>query len=220
MQCIIFAAGKGSRMGGITTSMPKHLIQIKGKPILAYVLESLPKEIDEIIIIISHLGEQIESYFGYAFSHIPIKYVIQDLSMKGTAGALWSAQNIIKRNKFLVLNGDDIHSVGFLQKMINEPLAIGVIEKEWDGYLSVRVNKDGNLYDFVNQDGKKMVSTGVYTLNHYIFNYQPDLIKDEYNLPRAVLNMAKDYPIKVIQSDFFLSCNTPEDLKQAEGLLK
>ena len=216
MQSIIFAGGKGTRMGELTRDTPKPLLNLQGRPILEHVLESLPDKIDHIIVIINYLGEKIKNYFGDSFNGLPIEYVLQDSNMPGTGGALWSAKDLIN-NQFLILNGDDIHSPDFLIQMTECPLAFGVAKKEWDGYLAVLADDGGNLCDLALQSGQKLISTGAYTLDKRIFEYEPFLTSNqEYSLPRTVLKMAKDFPIKLIHSDFFMSINTPEDLKKAE----
>jgi len=216
MQSIIFAGGKGTRMGELTYDTPKPLLNLQDKPILEHILESLPDKIDQIIVVISYFGEKIKNYFGNSFNGLPIEYVLQNSNMPGTGGALWSAKDLIN-NQFLILNGDDIHSPDFLTKMIENSLALGVIKKEWNGYPAVLANDYGNLCDLVSQNGQKLISTGAYTLDKRIFEYEPFLTSNqEYNLPRTILKMAKDYPIKLIHSDFFMPINTPEDLKKAE----
>ena len=217
MQSIIFAGGKGTRMGELTCNIPKPLLSLQGRPVLEHVLESLPSKIDQIIIIISYFGEKIKNYFGNFFNGLPIEYVLQNSDMPGTGGALWSAKNLINNQKFLILNSDDIHSPDFLTQMTESSLAFGVAKKEWEGYLAVLANDDGNLCDLSPQSGQKLISTGVYTLDKRIFEYEPFLTSNqEYSLPRTILKMAKDYPIKLIHSDFFMPINTPEDLKKAE----
>jgi len=219
MQSIIFAGGKGTRMGELTRDIPKPLLILKDRPILEHVLESLPDKIDQIIVTTGYLGEKIKNYFRNSFNGLPIEYVLQDSNMPGTGGALWSAKDLIN-NQFLILNSDDIHSPDFLTQITESPLAFGVAKKEWDGYLAVLADNDGNLCDLVSQSGQKLISTGVYALDKRIFEYEPFLTSNkEYSLPRTILKMAKDYPIKLIHSDFFMPINTPEDLKKATEIM-
>ncbi|KKQ79283.1 MAG: hypothetical protein UT03_C0063G0001, partial [Candidatus Moranbacteria bacterium GW2011_GWD2_38_7] len=64
MQIVILAAGRGTRMKDLTDNVPKPMLQINGKPILAYKLEALPEEIDEVIFVVGYFGNQIQQYFG------------------------------------------------------------------------------------------------------------------------------------------------------------
>ena len=41
MKAVILAAGKGTRMGGLTTQLPKPMLRVQGKPILEHILAGL-----------------------------------------------------------------------------------------------------------------------------------------------------------------------------------
>jgi molybdopterin-guanine dinucleotide biosynthesis protein A len=65
---LILAGGRGSRLG----YREKALLDINGKPLLAYVIESLEKVVDNIIISVRDRtqGELLESQFpGFAFAY-------------------------------------------------------------------------------------------------------------------------------------------------------
>ena len=46
---VILCGGKGTRLGSITKQIPKSLVEIKGKPIIWYILKML-KKINSIIL--------------------------------------------------------------------------------------------------------------------------------------------------------------------------
>lgn len=62
MKSIILAAGRGSRMMGLTTSKPKCLVEVNGKPILDWQLEILKgvDQIDEIGIVTGYLNTHLK----------------------------------------------------------------------------------------------------------------------------------------------------------------
>lgn len=64
-QAVILAGGLGTRMRPLTSTMPKPMIPIHGKPFLSYIIELLKKnDIIEIIILVGYLHEKIEQHFG------------------------------------------------------------------------------------------------------------------------------------------------------------
>ena len=76
---IILAAGKGTRMEPFSSRYPKPILPICNKPLLHYQIEMM-KEIgvEEIIIVIGHLGYEIAQAFGDgSYRGVKIKYVEQ-----------------------------------------------------------------------------------------------------------------------------------------------
>ena len=64
MKAMILAAGKGTRIRPITYTIPKPMIPILQKPVMEFLLELLRQHgFDEIMVNVSHLAEEIESYF-------------------------------------------------------------------------------------------------------------------------------------------------------------
>lgn len=65
MKAMILAAGKGTRVRPLTYELPKPMIPILGKPVMAYLVEHLEKYgVREIMVNVSYLHERIEQYFG------------------------------------------------------------------------------------------------------------------------------------------------------------
>jgi len=65
MKAMILAAGKGTRVRPLTYELPKPMIPILGKPVMAYLVEHLQKfGVNEIMVNVSYLHEHIQRYFG------------------------------------------------------------------------------------------------------------------------------------------------------------
>jgi len=62
---MILAAGKGTRVRPLTYELPKPMIPLLGKPVMAYLIEHLAKhQINEVMVNVSYLHEKIQQYFG------------------------------------------------------------------------------------------------------------------------------------------------------------
>ena len=65
MKAMILAAGKGTRVQPLTYDLPKPMIPILGKPVMAYLVEHLAQHgVTDIMVNVSYLHEKIEEYFG------------------------------------------------------------------------------------------------------------------------------------------------------------
>lgn len=225
MQAVILAAGNGTRMRPLTYDIPKPMLPLNGKPIIDYTLSFLPSCIDEVVIVINYLGEHIKKYLGNSYKGIPIRYVFQE-SLNGTGGALYSCKDILE-DKFLVVMGDDLYYYKDLERIVKEDLAILVFEVNNSTSLGVlKIDEKGNLVEIVENlkvEGSALTSTNAFILSEKFFNY-PLIPKvkgsSEFGLPQMLVNMAREHKVKIIQATRWYPIGKPEDLKEAEVVLK
>ena len=63
-QCVILVGGKGSRLGSITKSFPKPMIEVNNKPFLINLISLANRfGFDEVILLASHASNILTSYF-------------------------------------------------------------------------------------------------------------------------------------------------------------
>lgn len=109
MKAMILAAGRGERMRPLTDTLPKPLLEVRGKALIVWHLQRLAKcGFKEIVINIAHLGYKIHQALDDGSKYgVNITY-----SDEQNEGALESAGGIIKalpllgEESFLVVNGD------------------------------------------------------------------------------------------------------------------
>lgn len=222
MKAVILAAGVGSRLHPITLETPKPLIEVAGKPIINRILESLPDEIDEVIMVVEHLKEKIKNHLGTESAGKKISYTDQD-EMKGTYGALLSAKNFLTE-EFLVLNGDDLHEKGELSKFITSGRAFGLQKMIMPNYYSMQINRDFVEGFRPQTDEEKsmgaLIATGVYKLDPKIFDHPGVIVSGgEYGLPQTILAQKSDFPIRAIITEKWIPINSFADLERAQNML-
>ncbi len=107
MKAMIFAAGRGERLRPLTDTLPKPLVPVAGKPLIAWHLERLARAgCREAVINVSHLGEKIVEALGDGRSYgIAIAYSREAQPLE-TAGGLAQARELLGPQPFLVVNGD------------------------------------------------------------------------------------------------------------------
>lgn len=221
MQAVILAAGKGERMGNLTTDTPKPLLEYKEKSLLEWKFDALPENISEIILVIGYLGERIQEKFGDSYKGKKITYV-WDKEMKGTGLALWKTRDVLKE-KFLVMMGDDIYDEKALENATKEDWSITVMKVPFDSDTSrIETDKNGKLINFLtalkyrekyNDNG--LAFTGLYSLRKEIFDYPLVKMKtrDEWGLPQTLLQTTQDISLKILEANFWKPITSPEDLK-------
>jgi NDP-sugar pyrophosphorylase family protein len=106
IQVAIIAGGLATRLGELTKSRPKSLVEVNNKPFLAYQLEILKAQgIVDVVLCLGHLGEQIRDVFGNGSKYgVHISYSLENRPL-GTAGALKHASPLLAGN-FVVMYGD------------------------------------------------------------------------------------------------------------------
>lgn len=66
MEGMIFAAGLGTRLRPLTDERPKALVELKGKPLLAYAIENMRQAgIRRIVVNVHHFAGQIEDFLRH-----------------------------------------------------------------------------------------------------------------------------------------------------------
>ena len=107
MRAMILAAGFGERLRPLTETTPKPLLQVGGKPLIQYHIESLAKAgIREIVINTSWLGHLIESYVGDGSRFGVEVFWSRENEPLETGGGIRRALPLLGSDPFLIVNGD------------------------------------------------------------------------------------------------------------------
>lgn len=104
---MIFAAGRGTRMGALTETQPKPLIPVAGKPLLDHALTIVDnaKGVSQIIVNTHYLANQIEDHL----SDRQVLFSPEDALLE-TGGGLKQALTLHKTHSIYTLNADAVWS--------------------------------------------------------------------------------------------------------------
>ncbi len=223
MQCVILAAGRGTRMGALTNNLPKPLLKVAGKPIIEHIVSALPSDITELIIIVSYKGDMIRDYCGDMFLGRTVTYCEQKNPVGGTGDALRCAQSVL-RGKFMVLNGDDIHGSRVLAEAITRTASIIAVYSDTPQRFGVlSKNDDGTLCDIVEKPAQplsNLVNTGAFVTDTRLFDEEVPLSSSgELYVTDMLTAFAKKYPVNIIEQPDWISIGYPEDIVKAEKIL-
>jgi mannose-1-phosphate guanylyltransferase len=115
VKVLILAGGKGvdaSPFNGI----PKAMIPLHGQPVLAHTLQRLRDAgLTDVVISVGRYGQRIQEYFGDGSQYgMRVSYIQQASDVHGTAQPLLQAQRLFRDTTFLVLYGDVLSDINFL----------------------------------------------------------------------------------------------------------
>jgi len=216
-QAVILCGGRGTRLGPITSSLPKPMAPVCGRPFLAHLLGQLKDNgFQEVVLLIGYLGHIIEDYFGDGKNFgLKIQYSRGPLEWD-TGRRLWEARDLL-HDHFLLLYSDN-YATFFRERIERTYEKQGVL-----GCLSVhprpeknnvRLSPDGFVteYDSTRRaPGLNAIEIGYALFSKKIFSF--------YDAPDCNFN---EIILKLVQAgqvcahvalDRYYSVSDPERLK-------
>ncbi len=104
-QGVILAAGRGTRLGALTHSLPKPLLEVGGRPLLDHIVASMTASgVRQLTVVTGYLADEVEHHLA-ASSPVPIGFVRQR-QVNGTAGALRLVARAVGHEPFMLGWGD------------------------------------------------------------------------------------------------------------------
>jgi mannose-1-phosphate guanylyltransferase len=195
MKAMILAAGKGTRVRPLTYDLPKPMIPLLGKPVMAYLVEHLAKHgVSEIMVNVSYLHEKIEEYFGEGEQFgVQIGYSFEGYTKDdgevvpepiGSAGGMKKIQEFggFFDDTTIVLCGDaliDLDLKAALLEHRRKGALASVITREvpWDkvsSYGVVVTDNKGRITQFQEKPSQEEAKSNFISTGIYIF--EPEVI--------------------------------------------
>jgi mannose-1-phosphate guanylyltransferase len=227
MKALFLAGGMGTRLKPLTDEIPKPMVPIMNKPLLARSMENLRKcGIDEIVISTGYKSQTIEKYFGDGSKFgLNIEYVIESTPL-GTGGAIKNTGHLYD-DTFLVFNADILCNMDFTELIkfhksksaavtiavtrVSNPSAYGVIEYDKCGYALSFTEKP--TAEEIRSD---YINAGVYVLEPAVLREIPDgrPVSVEREIFPALLR--KGHKVAVYNGcSYWMDIGTPEKYLQA-----
>ena len=233
MKAAIMAAGEGIRLQPITTTRPKHMIKVGGKPILEHCLNALKTAgIGEAVIIVHYMADTIGQYFGDGKDFgIKIEYVEQE-AVLGTANAVSVVEPYMK-DDFLLVNGDILFAADAVKTVIDlhqtekptatmtavpteKPENYGIVELENGKHVKRIVEKPKP-----EEAPSNLANAGIYVFSTEIFakiRQTSATPRGEWEIPDALtllINEKKPVLAVKIASEDWIDVGRPWDLLEA-----
>lgn len=120
MRAIILSAGRGSRLGALTTDRPKCLIDLSGRTLLDWQLDHLAAAgVDEFVIVTGFRDDQVEASLARRTDNLNVRTLFNPFyQVADNLGTVWVARGEFAGD-CLVLNGDTIISQEIADKVVS-----------------------------------------------------------------------------------------------------
>lgn len=178
IDAVIMAGGKGLRLKPYTNDIPKPMLELAGKPIIAHNVDRLISYgVRNIYISVNHLKEQIIDYFKKNYSKHNIQF-IEENSPLGTIGSIGLVDEF-KNNDILVMNADVLTNIDFYDfysnyKNHNDNMSIATFNIRINIPYAVLDTTDKKINSLIEKPSYTYYSNaGIYLIQKEMLNYIP-----------------------------------------------
>lgn len=224
MKVVILAGGFGTRISEHTDQLPKPMIKIGNKPIIAHIMDIYIKHgYHDFIIAAGYKGSILKKYFKDYKKIINVKVVDTGLNSQ-TGGRIRRLKKYIGNSKFFLTYGDGLANVN-IKKLLK-------LHNKNKSQVTVSTVRPPARFGFLRLSGNKVISfkeksqLDVGWINGGFFVMEPgfiDYIKsDKTYLEREPLEeIAKEKKISAYKHHGFWQCmDTKRDKKILDQLVK
>ena len=226
MQAVILTGGLGTRLRPLTYTVPKGMVEIKGRPFLEYLILYLKRfGVGRVLLCTGYLGEKIEEYFqDGAACGVKIGYSREETPL-GTGGALKQALPLLEEEFFLT-NGDTLLPVDYgamREVFAGFPGLVMISAYPSKEKPNLSVDREGLVTGYSRKGGGggfAYVDAGVSLFRRGIADYFPGgekfSLEDEVYPELIGSGKIKAYPL----AERFYDIGTPEGVKRFEKFVE
>jgi mannose-1-phosphate guanylyltransferase len=226
MKAVILAGGLGTRLRPITYRTPKPLVPLVGKPIVMHIIDSLPAQVDTVVLAVSYMKDELEEYFRLNDCGRKV-ILVNETSPLGTGGAIKNVEDHLD-DTFIVINGDVLTSIDIESMVryhrekggigtislwqVEDPTAFGVVGLDPNDRINIFQEKPSKAEAVSN-----MINAGVYV-------FEPELLD---SIGQGAVSVEREVFPKVLDQGLFgyryggywVDCGTRENYLKAQRTL-
>jgi mannose-1-phosphate guanylyltransferase len=181
VQALILAGGEGTRLRPLTSSVPKPVVPLAGRPFISYMIEWLRRHgVDEAILSCGFMADGVRAVLGDGDRlGVRLRYVEEPRPL-GTGGALKLAEDLLE-DRFLMVNGDQLTDLDLTAQLrqhertgaratlalipVEDPSAYGLVRRRDDLSVSGFLEKPN-----AEEIDTNLVNAGVYVLDRSVLS--------------------------------------------------
>jgi len=231
MKAIIPVAGVGTRLRPQTHTVPKALVPVAGKPILAHILDRLlPLGVDELVLVVGYLGEKVVEYVRgrYRFQ----VHVVEQQERKGLGHAIHLTRPVVADDEpVLIVLGDTIVEADLQPVVAGGQNAIAVRRVEDPRRFGIAEVEHGRVVRLVEKPDEptsNLALVGIYYLTQPGLLYRAlervieegRKVKGEYQLTDGLQIMVQEgAELTTFEVETWHDCGNPDTLLETNRVL-
>jgi mannose-1-phosphate guanylyltransferase len=225
MQALILVGGEGTRLRPLTSTIPKPVLPLVDRPVIAYMLEWLRGHgVTDVVMSCGFLASGVRNVLGDGSNlGIRLRYVEEPRPL-GTGGAVKYAESLLDE-RFLMLNGDVLTDLDVSAQLeqhehtgARATLALIPVDDP-SAYGLVRLEEDRTVKEFLEKPSPDQIDTdlinaGAYVLERDVLSLIPPGVTwsiERELFPRLVGQGLYGFP----GEGYWLDIGTPERYLQA-----
>jgi len=227
-QCLILAAGNGTRIRSVSAGLPKPLVSFRGKPILDHIIRRAHHAgIDRFVIVVGYRSELIRSWFDGRSLGVSVTFVENPDYHKSNGISALKARNALHDN-FLLLMADHLFEPETARKMVRQHLApgeviLGVdpdIHRIFDIDDATKVRRSGDRIVDIGKEIEEYdaIDTGMFLCTPTLFEDLDRASKDgNCSLSDGMRRLARGRRLRALEIDApWHDLDTPEAFAHAD----
>jgi choline kinase len=228
-QCLILAAGNGTRLRGISAGLPKPLVEFQGRPILEHIVRRAERaSIEEFVIVLGYRGDLIRGWFESRWRG-PARFTwVENPDYHKSNGVSALKARTAFRDNFLLLMADHLFDPETARMMVRQELApgeviLGVdsnIDRIFDIDDATKVRRIGDRIVDIGKDIEEYdaIDTGMFSCTPALFDDLERSSKDgNCSLSDGMRRLARDKRLRALEIGDapWHDLDTPEALAHA-----
>ena len=231
MKVVILAGGMGTRLMEETSTIPKPMVEIGGKPILWHIMKYYGQyNINEFVICLGYKGYIIKEYIKNYYLHnsnVTVNVKNNELTVHNsdsenfiitlvetglntnTAGRIKKIRKYVENETFMLTYGDglsniDINELLKFHKNHNKIATLTSVKSPMQ-FGILNINSNNEIYEFTEkpEDLGTRINGGFFVLEPDVFNYFDGEVEDVQFEKGPLIQLSKDLQLMAFNHDGF-----------------
>ncbi len=185
MQAIILAAGMGRRLGELTRTQTKCMVEVGGTRLIDRMLTQLSNlPLKRIIIVVGYQADGLRQHINKHYGHLNIRYVVNEVyDRTNNIYSLALAKEQLLEDDTLLIESDLILDDAIFPLLLNNAwpnLALVAKYESWMDGTMVRLDDDGCITSFVPKSSFRYEEREQYYKTVNIYKFSREFLQTKY----------------------------------------